>query len=63
MHVDDIIILGTRQSLSWFKAKLGGRFEVKSKVIGSADEETECRLLRSVIVGIMMATSATLVSS
>ena len=50
VHVDDFIFSGTQTSLSWFKTKLEGRFVVKSKVIGSADdEETECRVLNRII--------------
>ena len=50
VHVDDFISSGTQTSLSWFKTKLEGRFVVKSKVIGSADdEETECRVLNRII--------------
>ena len=49
VHGDDFKSSGTRTSLSWFKAQLGGRFEVKSKVIGSGDdEETECRVLNRI---------------
>ena len=50
VHGDDFISSGTRTSLSCVKAQLGGRFEVKSKVIGSGDdEETECRALNRIM--------------
>ena len=50
VHGDDFVSVGSKASIMKFKEKLEGRFEVKSKILGSAaGEEKEGRVLNRVI--------------
>ena len=50
VHGDDFVAVGDRHDCEWFKAKLGGRFEIKTKLVGfQDDEEQEERILNRVI--------------
>ena len=50
VHGDDFVSVGSKEGVIKFKEKLESRFEVKSKMLGSAvDEEKEGRVLNRVI--------------
>ena len=50
VHGDDFVSVGTSASLQWFKARLQGRFEIKTKVIGSqAGQDREGRVLNRIV--------------
>ena len=50
VHGDDFVTEGRREDCDWFKKKLEGRFEIKTKMVGlRADEVREERILNRVI--------------
>ena len=50
VHGDDFISSGSRPDARWFKSALEGRFEIKTKVIGTGvDESREERVLNRVL--------------
>ena len=50
VHGDDFVSVGSKESVIKFKERLEGRFEVKTKVLGSGQgEEKEGRVLNRVI--------------
>ena len=50
MHGDDFITVGNRKNIRWFKNKLEGRFEIKTKIIGQGEgEDREARLPNRII--------------
>ena len=51
VHGDDFVTVGKREDVKWFKEKLEGRFEIKTKTIGRGgqDEVTEAKVLNRVI--------------
>ena len=50
MHGDDFITVGNRKNIRWFKNKLEGRFEIKTKIIGQGEgEDREARVLNRII--------------
>ncbi len=40
MHGDDFVSTGCRESLQWFKTRVEGRFEIKTKLIGTGEGES-----------------------
>ena len=50
VHGDDFITVGNRKNIRWFKNKLEGRFEIKTKIIGQGEgEDREARVLNRII--------------
>ena len=41
VHGDDFVSVGCPEMLRWLKSKLQGRFEIKTTVVGSNEEEVE----------------------
>ena len=50
LHGDDFITVGNRKNVGWFKNKLEGRFEIKTKIIEQGEgEDREARVLNRII--------------
>ena len=50
VHGDDFVTVGDRADCEWLKSKLGIRFDIKSKIVGCAEDESrEERILNRVI--------------
>ena len=50
VHGDDFITVGRREAAAWFRERLAGRFEIKTKVIGDGvDDVAEARVLNRVL--------------
>ena len=50
VHGDDFITVGNRKNIRWFKNKLEGRFDIKTKIIGQGEgEDREARVLNRII--------------
>ena len=50
VHRDDFITVGNRKNIRWFKNKLEGRFEIKTKIIGQSEgEDRDARVLKWII--------------
>ena len=50
VHGDDFVTEGSREDCDWFKTKLEGRFEIKTKMVGLGEDEVrEERILNRVI--------------
>jgi hypothetical protein len=50
VHGDDFVTAGGREECKWFKERLEQRFDIKSKVVGLADDEVkEERILNRII--------------
>ena len=49
VHGDDFITVGNRKNNGWFKNKLEGRFEIKTKIIGQGEgKDREARVLNRI---------------